>query len=537
MRIASRCFLTVGFALLCVVHGASADTISNPPPVVELSLNAYLHVVLQKNESLQAQMLEAEVSRRKQKGAYGAFEPLFEASVEHVINQRTNDVQQQAALSGQGSFSERNNIYDTGIESLLPTGAKIRLGYTLSDFYNNASGNPFTPTVTNFTRQYETFIGATFTQPLLKDGGFSTTLAELRLAAMDSDIAFQEYRRQLMLTVSRAESAYWNLYYAQQQLQFFDESVAVAQDVLSDSQEKVHSGQGAELDVMESQSDLALRETRRNEALQSYFDAIGTMELLAGGTLIPRIRGLGEAQLRAVDAPAATNAPVSFFDAAEQAMDLNPDYLIEIQKMHQEEVRLGVAKNQVLPQLDFKAAYGYNGLGFSPSASWNVAASENYPSWSVGLELIIPMAGNIKNRNLLHANEIGLQEAYLNLKGAQDEIANRLDTALHKSGAWEQSIHSCQTVVHYNEELLQTELERLKAGSVDGHKVLEVEADLLDSRQELANSLVQYRDSLLELELASGALLKHRNLDITRNELKQQTASFMDDARKADETF
>jgi outer membrane protein TolC len=77
----------------------------------------------------------------------------------------------------------------------------------------------------------------------------------------------------------------------------------------------------------------------------------------------------------------------------------------------------------------------------------------------------------------------------------------------------------------------------LKAGSVDGHKVLEVEADLLDSRQELANSLVQYRDSLLELELASGALLKNRNLDITRNELKQQTVSFMDDARKVDETF
>ncbi len=520
----------------CVVHDASADTISNPPPVVELSLNAYLHVVLQKNESLQAQMLEAEVSRRKQKGAYGAFEPLFEASVEHEANRRTNDLQQLLAQQDQTIFDERNNTYDSGIESLLPTGAKIRLGYTLSDLNNNLNQGILT-TSNSLNHEYQTFVGATFTQPLLKDGGFSTTLAELRLAAMDSNIAFQEYRRQLMLTVSRAESAYWNLYYAQQQLQFFDESVAVAQDVLSDSQEKVHSGQGAELDVMEAQSDLALRETKRNEALQSYFDAIGTMELLAGGTLIPRIRGLGETQLRVVDAPAATNAPVSYFDAEEQAMDLNPDYLIEMQKMHQEEVRLGVAKNQVLPQLDFKASYGYNGLGGSPGSSWDLAASQNYPSWTIGLELIVPMAGNIKNRNLLHANEISLQEAYLNLKGARDEIANRLDTALHKSGAWEQSIQSCQTVVHYNEELLQTELERLKAGSVDGHKVLEVEADLLDSRQELANSLVQYRDSLLELELASGALLKNRNLDITRNELKQQTVSFMDDARKVDETF
>jgi len=92
-------------------------------------------------------------------------------------------------------------------------------------------------------------------------------------------------------------------------------------------------------------------------------------------------------------------------------------------------------------------------------------------------------------------------------------------------------------VVHYNEELLQTELQRLKAGSVDGQKVLEVEADLLDSRQELANSLVQYRASLLELELASGAILKNRNLDLTRNQLRQQTDYLMDAENKANSTF
>jgi outer membrane protein TolC len=246
---------------------------------------------------------------------------------------------------------------------------------------------------------------------------------------------------------------------------------------------------------------------------------------------------LEERQLHATDVPVPTNPPVSYFDAAEETMQLNPDYLIEEQKLHQEEVRLGVAKNQVLPQLDFKAAYGYNGLGNLPNESWNVAASQDYPSWSVGLELIVPMGGNIKNRNLLHANQLSLQEAYLNLKGEQEDIASHLNTAIHKSAAWEQSIQSCQTVVHYNEELLQTEQQRLKAGRVDGHRVLEVEADLLDSRQELANSLVQYRCSLLELELASGALLKNRNLDITKNELKQQTASFMDDVHKAAENF
>ncbi len=536
MRVSSV-FQIVVFLIVCVSFGAEAETLSNSPPVLELKLRDYLHLVLQENETLQAQMIETEVSRHKAKGQYGAFEPAFEASVQHVVNQRTNDVQQQAALAGQGAFSERNNIYDGGIESLLPTGAKIRLGYTLSDFYNNASGSPFNITATNFTRQYETFVGATFTQPLLKDGGFTPALAELRLAALDSDIAFQEYRRQLMVTVSRAESSYWNLYFAQQQLRFFDESVAVAGDVLNDSREKLHSGQGSELDVMQAQSDLALRQTKRNDAVQSYYDAVSAMQTLSGNTLVPGIVGLSEPRLRVTDEPPATNVPIAYFDAAEEALQLNPDYLIQKQKMQQEEVRVGVAKNQVLPQLDFKGAYGYNGLGLTPGQSWTMAAAQTYPSWSIGLELIVPLDGNIKNRNLLRAQKLGLEEAYLNLRSAQEEIANRLSTSLHKSSAWEQSIQSCQTVVYYNEELLQTELQRLKAGSVDGQKVLEVEADLLDSRQELANSLVQYRASLLELELASGAILKNRNLDLTRNQLRQQTASLMDAENKANSTF
>ena len=55
--------------------------------------------------------------------------------------------------------------------------------------------------------------------------------------------------------------------------------------------------------------------------------------------------------------------------------------------------------------------------------------------------------------------------------------------------AWQQSIKSYETVVHYNDELLKTTLQQLKAGMVDGHKALEVEADLLDARQSLANGI------------------------------------------------
>ena len=89
----------------------------------------YLQRVLDHNNTIQAKIFEAEAGVRKERAELGIFEPDWTASVSRVINKRTNNVQQAAEQSGQFFFSERNTIYDTGLETLLPTGAKIRLGY------------------------------------------------------------------------------------------------------------------------------------------------------------------------------------------------------------------------------------------------------------------------------------------------------------------------------------------------------------------------------------------------------------------------
>lgn len=522
---------------------------TNAVPVIGIKLNDYLAQVMQHNESVQAQMLEAESSRRKSKAELGIFEPEFQAAFTRESNQRTNNVQQQASQNGAGFFSERNNIYDFGVQDLIPTGGKIRLGYTLSDFGNNVNpyGSIFTSTNQIWTKQYQTFVGVTFNQPLLKGAGMTATLANLRLSAMESDIAFQQYRQELMLTVFHAEGAYWNLYFAQSQVHFFDQSVAVAQNVLDDSREKLKAGQGAELDVLEAQSALALRYTKRNDALQNYYDAQGALRVLLGNpaplrhyydplgnqqvrldtSITPHLAGPDEPVFRVTEAPRETSPAISYASNFQDAFDLNPDYLIQLKKMDEERIRLGVAKNQMLPDLNFKTAYGYNGLGLTTDSSWNMAQQETFPSWLVSFELDIPLGGNIKGRNLYQATKLSLDAAYIRLKGVQTEIANGLNTSIQKSEAWEQSIQSYQMVVQFNEELLKTQLERLKAGRVDGHKVLEIEAELLDARQELANALTQYQRSLLQIELTVGSILKNHQLDLTKDELKRETVALL----------
>lgn len=236
----SRFWLALAMAVELGFFTSAAGADTNDIPVTGIKLNDYLQQVMEHNESVQAQMLETEVARHKNKAEAGIFEPEFQASYTRESNQRTNNVQQQAQQNGEGYFSERNNIYDFGVQDTIPTGGKIRLGYTLSDLANNVNPNASFLTSTNsyWSKQYQTFVGVTFTQPILKDGWLTPTLANLRLSAMESDIAFQEYRQQLMVTIFHAENAYWNLFFSQEQVQFFDQSVA---DTLAVSVAKIHS--------------------------------------------------------------------------------------------------------------------------------------------------------------------------------------------------------------------------------------------------------------------------------------------------------
>src|SRR5439155_15873177 len=99
------------------------------PAAADLTMDIFLKRVLERNESLQAKMLEVEINRRKARGEYGAFEPEVFGSVSREANKRENTAEQATSqLSDQ--FNERNNIYQGGLETLVPTGAKVRLGYT-----------------------------------------------------------------------------------------------------------------------------------------------------------------------------------------------------------------------------------------------------------------------------------------------------------------------------------------------------------------------------------------------------------------------
>jgi outer membrane protein len=507
--------------LLCVAFGLSLAASDMPSSIQPLTLEETVRRVLERNESVQMRMLDMEISRRVLEAEKGIFEPAIISSIEHIDNHRPNNIREQRSLLT-SELIERNNIYSGGLEFLSPIGSRFRLGVSLRDLRNNLQRQAsLFGTGTNAIKQeYETFIGLSMVQPLLKNFGVTPTTARIRLAAAGSELAFQEYRRQMMLVVARAESAYWDLYLTQEQERISQESVGVAEVILSDNENRLQVGRSSELEVLQAEAGLALRRARRGEARARRFEGVSQL-----ATFMSEPAEAEALWPQAIDEPVIRKIPLSYFESREQASQLNPDYLSRRTQVRQEEIRVAYSRNQRLPQLDLRASYGFNGLGQSVDESWDDIGRSEYPTWSVGVEMRIPVTGGVRERNEYAASKLARQRALVGLKEIEMQIGNALESVMHRVRSYEDNVQSYRAVVEFHEQLLSSQLERLKVGRIDSRTVLETEEKLFEARIAALENLVFYAKAFLELELVTGSTLLARNIELSPAQLKARTAA------------
>lgn len=516
------------------VEAQSGSSVTNFPTAGTksawyLSSTNFLSLVLAHNERIQVQELEFEATRRRAKAESGIFEPALTIGASHEENKRQLTGERLVSLGSSASvltnFSEQNNRYSSALEFLVPTGAKLRLGANLSQLENNFqrfANSGFT------NGEYESFAGASLVQPLLKNFGPSATLANLRIASQQSEIAWHDYRKQISQTLAGAEAGYWGLYLAQEQVRFFDESVKVAETVLSDARARNAAGKAAEIDILQAEADLAMRRNGRSEALQKLSEArsrtagfIDSTEFDARGTIV------------AAAPPPVADRNLDFIEHWGWVFTQNPDYAAQRARLEQEGIRVAFAKNQRLPQLDLKASYGLNGLGRTAGDSMEQFNRQAYESWSFGVEMRIPLGGGVKERHEYAAAQMRRKAALLTLKELETTLRNTLNTTLDKVRHAQGSIADYEAAVKLNENLLKTELARLEVGRVEARKVLEVERDLLQSRLSALAAVVTYHQSTLELDVLNGTFLPRRNLSLSRAEVADKTRSIMNRTTEA----
>ncbi len=543
----SRSLLTltaIGFCQPALAAGPG-DIESAYPSMEELTLETYMQRVVDFNQAVQSKLLAFHAARRQRMAEMGTFEPSLvtganysdrrwpqtdidernqgfaTAAIQAIINEEDPPPNDLYPYIGE----ERNRRYSTDIEMLTPIGTRVRVGARADDIRRNFAP---APGYDSLFSGYSTSIGITVEQPLLRGLGFASNLASLRLAAHESEIAFQAYRRQLMQVISAAEMAYWRLYYAQQEYALSKESVALAETLLRDSEASFEAGRGAELDVLEAKAGLAIRKSRQSDARLKCIEAINELASFFGG--VPKTSGTGYI---AVQSPESEPVDLAFGQGMELAMAMNPDLQRAKLEKEQARVRFEYAKNQRLPELNLTTGVDFAGQGVDWSGSNADIEDLSFPGWSVGLVFRVPMWGDVRKRNELWAAKLRYREAERNELDLMTQLKVGSDTAEHRLDANYTTAQSLEEVVDFRDNLLQTRMQSRDVGRMDTRSVLEAEQELFVARLEQLQSEVECQRASLELQLISGTLLQMRDLDITFEYLEGAISEWSgDDPRK-----
>lgn len=482
---------------------ASAEPAKPPVRLVALSLTQCRQLALANSLVLQAQREALASAGFLARAENGTFEPEFVTSYEREANERENTIE-QIISQGTTYFEEDNKLFAAGLEGLVPTGARYRMGWSERDLYNNLRVRPTDP----LRREFQAFLGLTLTQPLLKDFGFNATLARTRLAREDQNLAQQDFRRQMMLIIGATETAYWDLQVAQQRLALREASVAVAEKLLAGNRDRVREGKMAEIELVEAEAGLAQRRSLAVEAAQRLVDAASRLRTLFAES----VDETNWMIVASEELPPAASTP-DLDEAVADAMAHHPEYLARLHRVEQEKIRVAYARNQRWPQVDLKASYGKNGLGDDLNSAWGDIEYKDYESWSVGVEVRLPILTGVRRANELGAANAKRREALLQLKAAEVEIANNLFAAQRKVDGLRSVASNYDEVAAAGRRLLDNEQNRLAEGRSDSRRVLEVETQLADASIAALESRGEFEKARIEFELSAGRILVTRGAE------------------------
>jgi outer membrane protein TolC len=495
--------LAILFLLTVAVQPAlRAQTV--PESTFALSLNDLIAQIVRTNPLVREAHLQWLVNYRQAQAEWGAFEPELVANLSRDKLKRRNSTLQTIQLFRE-EYEEDNQEYGLGFEGKIPSGGTYRIGYSLKRMQNAyTEGKP---------DDFESFAGISGEQPLLRGLTHGAPLAAQRVAMRDRYIAFHEYRKQLMETISQAERAYWNLGFAQEQMRMASDSVRIAQDLVNDCREQLKAGRMTEPDLFEAEAELETRLAFQADSEQSMRDAMTQVKLLLSAGELGGQETLEASDPLVFQPPEGWSEEQQRLESLDWARRAQPDFMVQWEQLQRDILVLNYRKDQILPALNLKGSYGLSGLDKSIKSSLDRLGSGDYPSWSLGLELRVPLFMGHRQRNELEVARLNRKLAEMRLQALEYELGQSIGTLIRRLATLRMRIENAGTVVQLKRRLLDIEQARMQAGKSTIRLVYDAEEKLTDARKRELEYIVRFREASMDLAFVRGSVLRDKGLE------------------------
>ena len=484
---------TLACLLLLPAALAAQDTVPH------LTLDDAIRLALASNLSIKVDAYSRSIARANLLSAYGAFDPSLN------FNRSYSEEYSPSLASASNGFLPpsilvQTDYYGLSLSGTLPWGTMYSLGGTSQNQRGTYNG---------FTNNFLTTGGLSITQPLLRGFGFGANLLGVRIAKANRAISDWQYRQTIIDTVTQVVVAYSNLVFAHASLRTAQLSRQLAAGLVAENEKRFKVGSMSENDVTSARAQMALREEGIVSAEQLVRDSDNQLRLLFGERAFSN-----DGPLLAVDPPPPSEVDVQPAADLQKAYRLRPDYQQARLSLNKDRYNVASARNQLLPQVNFVGSYGYTGLDQSFAVSRRMVANQDNRAYSAGLEVSVPLTF-AAGRGQARAARLQLRKDETSLHLMEENIALSVAKAVGQVGTTQKRVTAAKAARDLNDQLLQAELKRLRAGTGSTFSVLYQQTQLIQADVQYAQALADQRSAVAYYEHEIGTTLDDYHLTLT----------------------
>jgi len=491
---------------------AVSDTLPAPKYLQEhvvdgklrLSLQDAIAGMLLNNSNVRLQELAVEDSKFSLLGAHSPFDPAAQANF-NALRQTFPSVLQ---TQGVQVLSQLNQTSTLSYKQSFETGTTVLVGFNATKTSTNDANvlvNPYITSGLNFE----------ITQPLLRNRWLFANRAPLIIARRNLRISRKNFEGQVNDAILDVVTRYWAVVQARGSLDVAKKLQEAADASYKRDKRKLELGALPPLDIYGSESRVA---TRRVEVIQDEYAlklAEDSLRNSLGASLDPFLRAI---DLELTELPARDEELMNI-DAAtalKEALERRPELEVEQQSLANDDTKIRLAHNNLLPDLRVGANYSGNGVagpagGFGDSL--NQAFTFGSPAYGFTVNLNLPIRNRAAQAELGSALISRRRDLYAEQQ-TREQITLQVFNAVHQLEQAKLSLAASRDAVELSRKNLAAEQRKYELGSGQLFFVLDAQNQVATAEVSVLNAEVGYQVAVTTVQHATGKLLEPYHVQI-----------------------
>lgn len=467
------------------------------PREIRLSVERCVELALAENPELAALALSAEAGEAAIDEARGNFDPFFSGDLGFARNRRESSTSFSAGATSTTEFRNAG----VGIGQNLWTGANYNLSLVAdrTEFLQSQSGYAL------INPALSTALQLTVTQPLLRGAWTTYNTATIETAGMEHQQLEQSYAERVQETIDLVHAGFWDLLFVQKDVEVKRFALELGERLLEINQKKVKEGVSAPVEVLQAETEIAIRK----EALITAENAVKTAEDSLKQLIFPFRENTGWDFVIVPDStiPSVDSEEVPPWEKAlDTAFQHRPDLHRQQIDLRIKELQVETAENATLPRLDFTGTTNYAGLDSQWAPSFDDIREQDFPSYRVGLHLEVPI-GNIAAKGKLRAATANRDASKQTLQSLQSRIAREVRDAVRNLQFMKERIAATRKSRELAEKQLEAEERKFEVGLSTNFQVLQFQQDLSQALTNEKSALLEHAKARIRLKKVQGILL------------------------------